>query len=122
VRGEPCDGAYFWWLEQTTIDAMRAQVTDTAALLAQLELDAGDPAASARAARAGLAADPASEPLWRAVMTAEAAAGNTVGVHRAWRHLSAAIADFTPGGMPHPDTVALYRDLVRERVAQRRVT
>jgi DNA-binding SARP family transcriptional activator len=119
VRGEPFDGVYFWWLEQATLDAMRAQVTDTAELLARLELGAGDPSASARAARAGLTADPAFEPLWRALMAAEAAAGNTVGVHRAWRHLRAAIADITPGGAPHPDTVALYRDLTRERAAGR---
>jgi DNA-binding SARP family transcriptional activator len=122
VRGEPCDGIYFWWLAQAALDTMRAQITDTAALLADLELAAGDAAAAARAARAGLTADPASEPLWRAVMTAEAAAGNSVGVHRAWRHLGAAIADITPGGRPHPDTIALYRALISERTAERRST
>jgi DNA-binding SARP family transcriptional activator len=122
VRGELFGGVYFWWLEETPtmLDSMRAAVTDTAALLAQLELSAGDPAASAWAARAGLAADPFSEPLWRAVMTAEAAAGNTAGMHRAWQRLCSAIADITPGGLPHPDTVALYQDLTRERVTERR--
>jgi len=122
VRGELFGGVYFWWLEETPtmLDAMRAAVTDTAALLAQLELGAGDPAASAWAARAGLAADPLSEPLWRAVMAAEAAAGNTAGMHRAWQRLCSAIADITPGGLPHPDTVALYHELTRERVTGRR--
>lgn len=122
VRGELFGGVYYWWLEETPtmLDAMRAAVTDTAALLAQLELSAGDPAASAWAARAGLSADPLSEPLWRAVMTAEAAAGNTTGMHRAWQRLCSAIADITPGGLPHPDTVTLYRELTRERVTGHR--
>lgn len=110
VRGEPCDEVFFWWLDAAIIEAMRAEITDTAALLARLELS-DDPAGSARAARAGLAADPASEPLWRAVMAAEAAAGNAAGIHRAWHYLCAAIADISPGGAPHPDTIALYQHL-----------
>ncbi len=117
VRGQPCDGIFFWWLEPAVIESMRADVTDAAALLARLELDAGDPAAAGRAARVGLAADPAAEHLWRAVMEAEYAVGNITGVHQAWRLLRAAIAAISPGGQPHPDSVALYQDLTQPQSA-----
>ena len=117
VRGQPCDGIFYWWLEAAVIESMRADVTDAAALLARLELDAGDPAAAGRAARAGLAADPAAEHLWRSVMEAEYAAGNVAGVHQAWRRLRDAIAAISPGGQPHPDSIALYQDLTQAREA-----
>lgn len=44
-------------------------------------------------------------------MRAEHAAGNLAGVAEAWRHCLDAIEDIAPGGEPHPDTEALYRQL-----------
>src|SRR5579875_2086600 len=111
IRGRPFTGCYYWWLDLALTETVRAQIVDAADLLAELELAAGDAAASARAARTGLAADPVAEQLWRALMRAEHAAGNLSGVREAWRHCLEAIAEIAPGGEPHPDTAELYRHL-----------
>lgn len=111
LRGQPLDGVYYWWLDPVLTETMRAEVVDAAALLSGLELAAADPAGARRAARAGLAADAAAEHLWRLLMLAEDASGNTAGVHAAWRSCLAAIADIAPGGRAHADTAALYREL-----------
>jgi DNA-binding SARP family transcriptional activator len=112
LRGRPLAGLYYWWLDTALIEAMRAAIVDTAALLAVLELEAADPAAARRAARLGLAADAAVEQLWRLLMLAEDAAGNRAGVHGAWRDCLAAISGIAPAGEPHPDTAALYLELI----------
>ena len=83
-------------------------------MLAGLELAAGDPAASARAARTGLAGDDAAEQLWRALMRAEHAAGNLGGVREAWSRCLDAMTDIAADGEPHPETAALYRQLAGE--------
>lgn len=123
LRGDPFQGLYYWWLDSSPIqslrapsliEAVRSEIVDTAALLAGLELDAGDPAAAGRAARAGLAADMSAEQLWRALMRAEDAAGNTAGVHKAWRRCLAAVAEIAADGQPHPDTFGLYRQLTEQ--------
>jgi DNA-binding SARP family transcriptional activator len=111
VRGEPFTGGYYWWIDIPLIESVRAEVVDAAERLAEIELTAGSPRAAARAARSGLLAEPAAEQLWRAVMRAEHAAGNLVGVTEAWRRCLTAIEDVAPGGEPHQDTAALYRRL-----------
>jgi DNA-binding SARP family transcriptional activator len=111
VRGQPFAGSYFWWIDIPLIESVRAEIVDTAETLAEFELVAGAPRAAARAARAGLAAEPSAEQLWRAVMRAEHAAGNQAGVSEAWRLCLDSIEDIAPGGEPHPDTAALYRQL-----------
>ena len=111
VRGQPFTGSYFWWIDIPLIETVRAEIVDVAETLAEFELVAGAPRAAARAARAGLAAEPSAEQLWRVVMRAEHAGGNQAGVTEAWRHCLDAIEDIAPGGEPHPDTVALYREL-----------
>jgi len=113
VRGQPFTGCYHWWLDLAFVETVRAQIVDAAELLAALELEAGDPSASARAARAGLAGDVAAEQLWRALMRAEHVAGNLSGVREAWQHCLDVIADIAPAGEPHPDTAALYQELLR---------
>ena len=118
VRGQPpLAGLDYWWLDPFFTETVRAAVAGTAVLLAGLELAAGDPAAARDAARAGLAAGTDDEQLWRLLMRAEDAAGNTAGVHAAWRGCLAAIAGIAPGAGPHPDTAALYRDLTGHRPA-----
>jgi DNA-binding SARP family transcriptional activator len=112
VRGQPFTGCYHWWLDLAFVETVRAQIVDVAELLAGLELDAGDPSGSARAARAGLAGDVAAEQLWRALMRAEHMAGNRSGVREAWQHCLGVIADIAPDGEPHPDTAALYHELL----------
>ncbi|MGO9295729.1 MAG: BTAD domain-containing putative transcriptional regulator [Streptosporangiaceae bacterium] len=111
IRGQPFTGCYYWWLDPALTETVRAQLVDAADLLAELELAADDPAAAARAARTGLAGDSTAEQLWRALMRAEHAAGNSSGVHDAWTRCLDAIADIAPDGQPHPRTDALYREL-----------
>jgi DNA-binding SARP family transcriptional activator len=111
IRGRPFTGCYHWWLDVAFTETVRAQIVDAAELLAELELAAGDPSASARAARTGLAADPAAEQLWRGVMRAEHACGNLAGVHEAWSRCLDAITEIAADGEPHPDTTALYQQL-----------
>jgi DNA-binding SARP family transcriptional activator len=117
IRGQPFTGCYHWWLDLAFTESVRAQIVDTAEALAGLELSA-DPAASARAARTGLAGDATAEQLWRALMRAEYAAGNLSGVRDAWSRCMDAIADIAPDGEPHPETAALYHKLVSGKQSQ----
>ncbi|HEY7016371.1 MAG TPA: BTAD domain-containing putative transcriptional regulator [Streptosporangiaceae bacterium] len=112
IRGKPFTGCYHWWLDLAFTETVRAQIVDTAELLAELELAAGDPSASARAARTGLAGDASAEQLWRALMRAEHAAGNLAGVREAWSRCLDTMADISADGEPHPDTAALYQRLI----------
>jgi len=111
VRGQPFADCFHWWIDIAQIEAMRAEIVDTAEMLAQLELAAGNPQAARMAARAGLSAETAAEQLWRALMCAEHDAGNPAGVTAAWSGCLDAIAQIAPGGEPHPDTERLYRRL-----------
>ncbi|HTA10324.1 MAG TPA: bacterial transcriptional activator domain-containing protein, partial [Streptosporangiaceae bacterium] len=111
ISGQPFTGSYFWWIDIPLIETVRAELVDAAETLAEFELTSGSPRAAAKAARAGLMAEASAEQLWRAVMRAEHAAGNLAGVTEAWRRCLDAIEDIAPDGEPHPDTVALYRQL-----------
>ncbi len=111
VRGQPFAECYHWWIDIALIETMRAEIVDTADLLAQLELAAGNPHAARRAARIGLSAETAAEQLWRALMRAEYEAGNPAGVADAWTACLDAITEIAPGGEPHPDTERLFREL-----------
>ena len=42
VRGEPFAECFHWWIDIALVETMRAEIVDTADLLAQLELQAGD--------------------------------------------------------------------------------
>ena len=114
IRGKPFTGCYHWWLDVAFTESVRAQIVDAAELLAGLELAAGDPSASARAARTGLSGDGAAEQLWRALMRAEHAAGNLAGVREAWGKCLDAMTEIAADGEPHPDTAALYQELIGE--------
>ncbi|WP_327591325.1 LysM peptidoglycan-binding domain-containing protein (plasmid) [Nonomuraea sp. NBC_00507] len=111
VRGRPLDGAYFWWIDTPLLECMRAEIVDTAELLAGLELQADRPQWAARAARTGLGADPTAEQLWRCLMRAEHAMENLAGVHETWTKCLDAIRDVSLDGEPHPSTARLYREL-----------
>src|SRR6185437_6754621 len=113
VRGEPFADCYHWWIDVGLIETIRAEIVDTAELLAQLELAAGDPAAAAHAARGGLSAETAAEQLWRMLMRAEYETDNLEGVTAAWTGCLDAIAEIAPGGEPHPDTEQLFHQLTR---------
>jgi DNA-binding SARP family transcriptional activator len=111
IRGQPFTGSYFWWIDVPLIETVRAGLVDAAETLAEVELAGGAARSAARAARAGLLADSSAEQLWRVLMRAEHAAGSMAGVTEAWRHCLDAIEEIAPGGEPHPDTAALYREL-----------
>jgi DNA-binding SARP family transcriptional activator len=111
IRGQPFTGSYFWWIDIPLIETVRAELVDAAVTLAELELAADSPRAAARAARAGLLAEASAEQLWRVLMRAEYATGNLAGVGEAWRSCLDSIEEVSPGGEPHPDTEALYRQL-----------
>jgi DNA-binding SARP family transcriptional activator len=111
VRGEPFEECFHWWIEVALVETMRAEIVDTADLLAQLELSSGNAREAGRAARIGLSAETAAEQLWRALMRAEHAAGNQAGVVDAWSACLDAITEIAPGGEPHPDTERLYHQL-----------
>ena len=112
IRGKPFTGCYHWWLDLAFTETVRAQIVDAAGLLAELELSAGDPSAAARAARTGLAGEVAAEQLWRALMRAEHGAGNLAGVREAWSRCLDTMTDIAADGEPHPDTAALYQELI----------
>ncbi|WP_327586970.1 bacterial transcriptional activator domain-containing protein [Nonomuraea sp. NBC_00507] len=116
VRGPALAGCDYWWLETALLESIRAAIVDTAAELADLELIADDPAAAARAARNGLAADPSAEQLWRALLRAEHAAGNLAAVHAAWQQCLRHIEEVSLDGQPHPETTKLYHQLTSRRV------
>ena len=112
IRGKPFTGCYHWWLDLAFTETVRAQIVDAAELLAELELAAGDPSAVGprRPDRAGRRR--AAEQLWRALMRAEHAAGNLAGVREAWSRCLDTMADIAADGEPHPDTAALYQQLI----------
>ncbi|HEX2320135.1 MAG TPA: BTAD domain-containing putative transcriptional regulator [Streptosporangiaceae bacterium] len=114
VRGEPFAQCFYWWIDIALVEAMRAEIVDTADLLARLEMKAGNATSAAQAARIGLTAESAAEQLWRALMRAEHAAGNPAGVADAWSGCLDVITEIAPGGEPHPDTERLYRELSRD--------
>jgi len=111
INGQPFTGSYFWWIDIPLAETVRAEIVDAAETLAEFEFAIGLPRAAAKAARAGLMAEPSAEQLWRIVMRAEHAAGNLAGVAEAWRRCLNAIEDIAPGGEPHPDTATLYQQL-----------
>lgn len=111
VRGRPFADCYHWWLEDAFTEVVRSRIVETAELLADLELQAGEPRASARAAAAGLKADDTAETLWRAVMRAEYDMGSLAGLEHAWERCRALAAEISADGQPHPDTTELYFSL-----------
>jgi hypothetical protein len=114
VRGEPFAQCFYWWIDIALVETMRAEIVDTADLLARLEMQAGNATSAAEAARIGLTAESAAEQLWRALMRAEHAAGNAAGVDDAWSGCLDVITEIAPGGELHPDTQRLYHELSRD--------
>ena len=111
IGGQPFTGSYFWWIDVPLIETVRAELVDATETLAEFELAGGSARAAARAARAGLLAEPSAEQLWRMLMRAEHAAGSMAGLAEAWQQCLDAIEEIAPGGEPHPDTATLYRRL-----------
>jgi len=112
VRGEPFADCCYWWLDLALVERVRQRIVIAAMTLAEWELDGPNPAAAARAARAGLAADCGSEQLWQLLMRAEHAAGNLSAVREAWNRCLTAVAEVAAGQRPEPGTEMLFRTLI----------
>jgi DNA-binding SARP family transcriptional activator len=125
VRGEPFVGvgrSYAWVGPHRGMIA--AQVLDAAERLAEVRLARGDWRGAEWAARQGLRAMPCDERMYRLLMRAAHLAGNTSGVHRAFKELCDVVADPDTGAEPddtvHPETVGLLEQLTTS--PSRRVT
>ncbi len=112
VRGQPFSGCCYWWLETVLVERATLRIVAAAEALAQISLASHDAAGAARAARTGLAADPAAEQLWRLLMRAEHAAGNLAGVHEAWARCVRAISGLAADGQPQEETRGAYYELL----------
>jgi DNA-binding SARP family transcriptional activator len=112
VRGQPFSGCCYWWLETVLVERATLRIVAAAGALAQVSLASHDAAGAARAARTGLAADPAAEQLWRLLMRAEHAAGNLAGVHEAWARCVQAISGLAADGQPRAETKDVYYELL----------
>lgn len=116
VRGEPFIGvgrSYSWVGPHRGMIA--TQVLDAAESLAEIRLAAGDWRGAEWAARRGLRAMPCDERMYRLLMRAAHASGNTAAVHRTFKELCEVLADPDDGAEPidtvHPETVSLMEDL-----------
>ncbi len=116
VRGEPFTGVgldYAWTAPTRT--AVQTAVIDVADELGEVLLASGDLRGAERAARAGLAAAPGEERLYRLLMRAAAASGSRPMVERIWRELRDVLADpdhgIEPEGTISDETIALFNEL-----------
>lgn len=117
VRGQPFEGArgFEWAYSEGLVAATEATVADAAHALAQLYLDARDPAGAGWAANQGLKASPGDEILYRDRMLACDLAGNPAGVESVMDELCEVVEALEPYDALHPDTLTLY-----ERISHRR--
>jgi hypothetical protein len=114
VRGMPFEGVrsgYEWAHADGLVTRMEAVVAEAAHLLAQLALDARDPARAEWAAREGLRASPANEVLFRDRMLACDLAANPAGVEAVMDELCAITEALEPYDTLHEETVFLYERL-----------
>jgi len=115
VDGPPFDGPGFDWAYQAGMDIVDAEllVERAATRLVDLALDLGHIDLAREAVAWGLRGVPGNEVLGRRGMWAERCAGNTPGVHAAYRHLLTFLDRL--GLDPDPDTTMLYKELIRRR-------
>ena len=119
VDGVPFDDPSFDWAHDRQHHAHASSLIETAALrLVDLALEDGDIDTARFAYRQGLRGLPLNEPLYRARMRTEAAAGNPDGVRDAYNELVRTLADLDDAlGAFEPDdeTTRLYGQLVGRR-------
>jgi DNA-binding SARP family transcriptional activator len=118
VTGYPMESAtpraYDWALVHRT--EIEAAIGEAAEHLASLYLDADDHAGATWAARRGLLASPYDERLYRQLMLAADAVGNTAGIDATMRELVHVMGDeLEPVDDLHPETIKLYQQLRGKR-------
>jgi DNA-binding SARP family transcriptional activator len=122
VRGHPLSATsaeYTWGINE--VHAIEQDISDAAHRLAQLYLQQERPGDATRAAERGLLADPYCELLYRDLMLAAAAAGNTTEAHTIMQRLRRTL-DVDAGAsdaddLLEPATTELYDQLTRKRAA-----
>jgi DNA-binding SARP family transcriptional activator len=122
VRGQPLSATsaeYAW--ANNDVHAIEQDISDEAHRLAQSYLDQGRPGDARWAAERGLLADPYSELLYRDLILAAAATGNTTEAHaimqRLRRTLGVDAGANDAGDLLDPATTELYDELTRKRPA-----
>lgn len=120
VRGEPLLGAgrnYAWTAPLAT--TIVVAVVDAADELGEIRLSAGDPRGAERAARAGLAAAPGEERLYRILMRAAAALDSKPMIERLYRELLDVLADpdvgIEPAATISEETIGVFNVLMGSR-------
>lgn len=115
VRGRPFEDvpehSYGWAWSEQLVSTMEVAVAEAAERLAELALDAQQPAMARWAARQGLLVTPGREALYQAWMQAAADAANLDDLDQAWRDVWRAVQAIDPLEEPRPDTKALYDSL-----------
>ena len=115
VRGRPFEDvpehSYGWAWSEQLVSTMEVAVAEAAERLAELALDAEQPAMARWAARQGLLVTPSREALYHAWMQAAADAANLDDLDQAWRDVWRAVQAIDPLEEPRPDTKALYDSL-----------
>lgn len=117
VRGQPFaeSHGFEWAWSEGLIANMELTVARAAHQLATWCLETGDTDGAIWAAMQGLVAAPADETLYRDRMRAHDHAGNPAGIETVMSELQHAVEDIEPWDAIHPETVALYQQLIRGR-------
>lgn len=120
IRGRPFEGLRSgdWTVLEGFVAEIEAAVVSTASLLAEHHLATANPSGAEWAARQGLKVSRYDERLYRLLMRAADLAGNPAGVEAAMVELAHLVADdVEPFDVVHPETLELYRRLMRDRPA-----
>ncbi len=115
VRGRPFEDLLQdqWTILEGFVSEIEQAVADCALRLGEYNLASADPEGAAWAANCALRANPFDERLHRLLMRAADASGNRAGVRTTLRHLALVLEiDGDPLKGVHPQTAALYRELV----------
>lgn len=120
VRGQPLSATsadYAWATNE--VHALEQDISDAAHRLAELYLEQDRPEEARWAADRGLLADPYCELLYRDLMLAASAVGNTTEIHATMQRLRQ-ISDIDTGAndaddLLDPATTKLYANLTRQR-------
>jgi hypothetical protein len=117
IEGVPFDAADYDWAHEQQFVAAASEVIEAAVLrLVEMCLDTGDLGVARRGITQGIRALPGNEPLYRARMKLEHAAGNTEGVKAAFEELRTVLSGGPDDGFdfePSAETVHLRDSLLR---------
>jgi nucleoid-associated protein YgaU len=118
VDGPPFDGPRFEWAFTLQLhSAAMALIEDATLELVRLALEVGDTNLARAAVLRGLSSLRLSEPLYRARMRVESAAGNPVGVRQAYDELALLLDDLGDGYEPDDETQRLLTELLPKRLS-----